>query len=211
MLSDLRYKIFTFGPINGTGPAYVKCRICTGQQVNEMTCVVCDKVKDLDGFSKAQRRTPDTARCLECVRDHLSVEPGLEMDDKEMDDEEISDSDEITNRFDSDEDYDHDSDGGAPLSELSRLQLDSKNGESASQQGSTTPASAVENASEGLSTTRTADGTLWVEQPRARYDGIAFTGYDSQGMAHARIQPEIPEAFCSALTEHSGDHSKEEK
>lgn len=42
-------------------------------------------------------------RCLECVRDHLSVEPGLEMDDKEMDDEEISDSDEITNRFDSDE------------------------------------------------------------------------------------------------------------
>lgn len=24
-------------------------------------------------------------------------------------------------------------------------------------------------------------------------------------------EPEIPEAFCSALTEHSGDHSKEEK
>lgn len=36
------------------------------------------------------------------MRDHLSVEPGLEMDDAEMDDEE-SDSDEVTNRYESDE------------------------------------------------------------------------------------------------------------
>lgn len=56
----------------------------------------------------------------------------------------------------------------------------------------------MENASEGPSTTRTADGTLWVEQPRARYDGIAFTGYDSQGMAHARIR-----APSTSMTENS--------
>ncbi|KAA6414773.1 MAG: hypothetical protein FRX48_01523 [Lasallia pustulata] len=193
-LSDLRYRIFTFGPINGTGPAYVKCRLCTGQQVNEMTCVVCDAVKGLDGFSKAQRRNPDKARCLECVRDHLSVEPGLEMDEEEGSDSD----DEVTNRFDSDDEYDHDSDAGAPLSDMSKLQLDPTNADSSSQQGSATPASAVENASQGPSTTITADGTTWQEQPRTRYAGVAFTGYDSHGVAHARIR-----APSTSLTDQS--------
>ncbi|MCJ1299599.1 hypothetical protein MMC08_002391 [Hypocenomyce scalaris] len=181
-LSELRFKIFTFGPINGTGAAYVKCRLCTGQQVNEMTCVVCDAVKGLDGFSKAQRRTPDTARCLECVRDHLSVEPGIELEDEE------NGSDGVTNQYDFDDDDDHNSDGGAPLSDMDKSKLDGTDTDSLSHQGSATPASAIEHASQGPTTTTTADGTVWIEQPRSRHGGIAFTGYDTHGVPHARIR-----------------------
>ena len=36
-------------------------------------------------------------RCLECVRDHLSVEPGIELEDEE------DDSDGVTNQYDFDD------------------------------------------------------------------------------------------------------------
>lgn len=32
-----------------------------GQQVEELTCCICDEVKGLNGFSKVQRRNPDNA------------------------------------------------------------------------------------------------------------------------------------------------------
>lgn len=39
----------------------IKCRKCVQTQNQELTCAICGEVKALDGFSKAQRRTPDTA------------------------------------------------------------------------------------------------------------------------------------------------------
>ena len=39
----------------------VKCRKCSQTQNQELTCAVCNETKALDGFSKAQRRNPDTA------------------------------------------------------------------------------------------------------------------------------------------------------
>ena len=39
----------------------IKCRDCTGEQVKELTCIVCTDVKDLGEFSRAQRRVPDHA------------------------------------------------------------------------------------------------------------------------------------------------------
>lgn len=35
--------------------------MCTGGQVVELHCCMCDKTKGLDKFSKAQRRNPDKA------------------------------------------------------------------------------------------------------------------------------------------------------
>ena len=48
-----------YGNIGSHGQ--IKCRTCTGQQVIEMECIMCDTVKELDGFYKAQRRNPDQA------------------------------------------------------------------------------------------------------------------------------------------------------
>lgn len=39
----------------------VACRKCVGLQNVEMECVMCEQIKGLDGFTKAQRRNPDTA------------------------------------------------------------------------------------------------------------------------------------------------------
>ena len=67
-LADLRFKILMYGKKNTQGapapPNSIRCRICTGAQVTEMTCIICDEVKELDGFAKAQRRTPDEAVSL---------------------------------------------------------------------------------------------------------------------------------------------------
>ena len=37
--------------------------MCTGEQVNELTCYVCEETKGLGDFAKAQRRDPDAAVC----------------------------------------------------------------------------------------------------------------------------------------------------
>ena len=58
-LADLKYKILITDNAGAHGD--IKCRSCTGQQVIEMECIICDTVKELDGFFKAQRRNPDQA------------------------------------------------------------------------------------------------------------------------------------------------------
>ena len=72
---------------------WITCRACVGVQKAEMQCVVCEKVKGLDGFAKTQRRDPDNAvsclpnrrqvetcdsslqRCLICVAVHVNAAP----------------------------------------------------------------------------------------------------------------------------------------
>lgn len=39
----------------------IKCRKCAHTQNQELTCAICNETKALDGFSKAQRRSPDMA------------------------------------------------------------------------------------------------------------------------------------------------------
>ena len=60
-LQDLKFKHLQYGPVSLTGPGYIKCRHCTGQQVTEMECTVCDEVKPLSEFGKNHRREPDKA------------------------------------------------------------------------------------------------------------------------------------------------------
>ncbi|KAL8689667.1 MAG: hypothetical protein Q9218_004714 [Villophora microphyllina] len=72
-LIDLRHRLA--GPNGDKARSAVAeiitCRACTGGPVNELTCCICGEVKGLDGFSKAQRKDPDLARCIICVHEHL--------------------------------------------------------------------------------------------------------------------------------------------
>jgi hypothetical protein len=62
-LMDLRNYLAMGNTITEWG-MLIDCRQCTGVQIHEMTCAVCDETKGLDGFSKAQRHNPDNAVCL---------------------------------------------------------------------------------------------------------------------------------------------------
>ena len=40
---------------------WVPCVSCTPKQVTELECCICEEVKDLSGFAKAQRRLGENA------------------------------------------------------------------------------------------------------------------------------------------------------
>ncbi|KAL4893204.1 Stc1 domain-containing protein [Aspergillus ambiguus] len=73
-LEDLRHAIFT-DHINPTVTGAVRCRECVGGQRVELRCCICDMVKGLDQFAKAQRSHGDAARCLDCVQHHVEADP----------------------------------------------------------------------------------------------------------------------------------------
>ncbi|KAL8641669.1 MAG: hypothetical protein Q9228_001551 [Teloschistes exilis] len=72
----------------------ITCRTCTGGPINELTCSICGEVKGLDGFSKAQRKDPDEARCILCL--HQQSEEGWAHAEPNHEDSEDDDSDDST-------------------------------------------------------------------------------------------------------------------
>ncbi|KAL8997039.1 MAG: hypothetical protein Q9169_003580 [Polycauliona sp. 2 TL-2023] len=72
----------------------IVCKQCTPGPVSELICCICNEPKGLEGFSKAQRKDPDLARCLLCVNQHLT-EPLAHLDQEDGLEEEFS-SDEDT-------------------------------------------------------------------------------------------------------------------
>ena len=52
--------------------ASVTCRTCTGGQVTELQCMLCNQIKALEGFTKAQRRNPERAVSLLFVYNQYS-------------------------------------------------------------------------------------------------------------------------------------------
>ncbi|KAI9832352.1 MAG: hypothetical protein M1826_002038 [Phylliscum demangeonii] len=71
----------------------IKCRLCTAGQTTELTCIICTDTKALAEFSKAQRRDPDRARCLNCVLLHVQTEPGMTIIPEDGDDDDDGDGD----------------------------------------------------------------------------------------------------------------------
>ncbi|KAL6235210.1 hypothetical protein BDW75DRAFT_240378 [Aspergillus navahoensis] len=57
---------------------HATCRGCTGGQVMELRCCVCDQVKGLDDFAVRQRKEHEFARCLVCVQGHKDAEPVID-------------------------------------------------------------------------------------------------------------------------------------
>ncbi|KAI9792398.1 MAG: hypothetical protein M1816_002282 [Peltula sp. TS41687] len=76
-LGNLSFAAARSGQVLATN-SKIKCRLCTGGSVTELQCMICEEIQGLEGFSKAQRKDPDKARCLKCVQMHLDTEPGLE-------------------------------------------------------------------------------------------------------------------------------------
>ena len=48
---------------NASVEEWVPCVTCTPKQVTELECCICEEVKDLSGFAKAQRRVGEEALC----------------------------------------------------------------------------------------------------------------------------------------------------
>ncbi|KAL8797142.1 MAG: hypothetical protein Q9195_000609 [Heterodermia aff. obscurata] len=100
-LLDFRQRLARNPALASESTASVVCRTCTGGQVTELECTQCNTIKALEGFTKAQRRDPDFARCILCVNLDLK-EPtaGLEggRDDESTDDN-SDDNDGMTNPY----------------------------------------------------------------------------------------------------------------
>ncbi|BCS26533.1 uncharacterized protein APUU_51244S [Aspergillus puulaauensis] len=57
---------------------YAACRNCTGGQVMELRCCICDQIKGLDDFAINQRKEHELARCIDCVQGHKESDPVVE-------------------------------------------------------------------------------------------------------------------------------------
>ncbi|CRG91864.1 hypothetical protein PISL3812_08918 [Talaromyces islandicus] len=79
----------------------LRCRYCTGELSEEITCVSCRKSKLKEQFFKSQRSNLDTATCINCVADAQSSRPwdandGAKGSDDEYDDDDDDDDDSTT-------------------------------------------------------------------------------------------------------------------
>ncbi|MCJ1400268.1 hypothetical protein MMC11_003472 [Xylographa trunciseda] len=202
-LQDLKFKHLQFGKISLSGPGYIKCRHCTGQQVTEIECTVCDEVKPLSEFGKNHRREPDKARCRTCIDEQAALLPGYE--DVEEDDDSEESNDYWRDEFESTVD----SDGGAPLAEVSReltslklAQYDSMIGSSGKLKSSAeaTEKTPSENQADikhgtkaafasGDAQSEVGDG-VWTKQTRDKQAATGarqFTAFDPSGFPHPRF------------------------
>ncbi|KAI9718263.1 MAG: hypothetical protein M1812_004253 [Candelaria pacifica] len=216
-LRDLRDIIYSEGDIDCTKGAYIKCRQCTGQQVNEMTCCVCDAVKGLSGFSKAQRRDPDKARCLDCVAVHIDTDPDYEADSDVSNPYE--DDDHKSGAEDGNDQQSHvnhdtvEDDNLEWFDSLSLTQQNLDNGNataSASQWSGNWNNATSETASQGGVKLERADSeyqhrlSAWEERSSTRKKenhtaGKHFTAYDPEGNAHTRFRAPSTAATSDVL------------
>ncbi|KAG7008332.1 plasma membrane fusion protein [Physcia stellaris] len=71
--SDLKQRMAKNPALGAPSSAIIVCRQCTPGQTHELECFSCGLIKSLDGFTKAQRRHPDNARCILCVNADLEA------------------------------------------------------------------------------------------------------------------------------------------
>ncbi|MCJ1465331.1 hypothetical protein MMC07_003949 [Pseudocyphellaria aurata] len=207
-LGDLKHHI-ALG--NDVKHANIRCRICTGSQVHEMTCAHCNVTKSLEGFSKAQRRTPDSARCYECLNQTLATRPGIknEWEDSSDDDDSEYDSDEVTNIYESQvrtislpyiilhadlPDQASDIDGvTASMQMLTAQNLEyhagSDHPKTEASVGETKISSVVSNKDKMPARSTPGTTNAWNTYAQANSKrATEFTGYDSAGVAHRRVR-----------------------
>ncbi|KAI4144073.1 MAG: hypothetical protein LQ341_002729 [Variospora aurantia] len=132
----------------------ITCRPCTGGQVTELTCCICNKTQGLEAFGKTQRKTPDRAvirrlhtdlrfntdgdkqRCIVCVYDMgrekwAHVEWQAEESEEDDSEDEFGDRS-VTNPYEASS-YRHDDGDGslsAPFREIDLARHDNVHGES---------------------------------------------------------------------------------
>lgn len=60
-LDILRNAMVIEGAKAVTGRGHAKCRTCVGGQTVELRCCICDQIRGLEKFAKAQRQNRDRA------------------------------------------------------------------------------------------------------------------------------------------------------
>lgn len=73
-LSDFKQLLARNPALAAPTSAMIVCRKCTPGQTHELECSTCGLVKSLDGFTKAQRRHPDSAVSTPSVTDSLDLQ-----------------------------------------------------------------------------------------------------------------------------------------
>ncbi|KAL3496023.1 Stc1 domain-containing protein [Aspergillus germanicus] len=73
-LSIVRHAVHEQGN-RALSTGHASCLTCTNGQISELTCIVCEQTKALDGFANNQRKEHENARCLRCVQGHADAEP----------------------------------------------------------------------------------------------------------------------------------------
>ncbi|KAL8700379.1 MAG: hypothetical protein Q9201_005481 [Fulgogasparrea decipioides] len=190
----------------------ITCRACTGGPVNELTCCICGEVKSLDGFSKAQRKDPDAARCILCLHEqaedswaHTDLAGG-ESDDEDSDDDSYAET--ATNPY-TNASYQDEPEVNAATSALKEVNLsqhDKAYGAAGQHKGSTTVSrsnllgSYSDEESKGASFNKGKSKGKENEWQTFALKGsgkkpIEFTGYDSKGDAHRQVR--APSSVCS--------------
>ncbi|KAL8731077.1 MAG: hypothetical protein Q9181_004435 [Wetmoreana brouardii] len=213
-LLDLKHRIA--GPQGGKAKSaiaeVITCRVCTGGPVNELTCCICGEVKSLDGFSKAQRKDPDAARCILCLHEQAEESwahtdlAGGESDDEDSDDDSYAET--ATNPY-TNASYQDEPEVHAATSALKQVNLsqhDKAYGAADKHKGSTVASqsdllgSYSDEESKGASFNKGKGKAKENEWQTFASKGsgkkpIEFTGYDSTGGAHRQVR--APSTVCS--------------
>ncbi|MCJ1346828.1 hypothetical protein MMC31_005046 [Peltigera leucophlebia] len=200
----------------------IRCRTCTACQTHEMTCCICNEVKGLDAFSKAQRRTPDRARCQECVNQHLTLRPGFrEYDDVELEDDSDDSTNMLTNNYESHASWHPGSDITgleAGMQRLTTENLQAQFGDDMPKAGAVTeteylgPTSKKDKGPARQENHTDVDGWQVYSRTNAKAHGqtpIEFTGFDPQGAPHrqTRAPSIISEDFGSRRSNQTSRHT----
>ncbi|KAL8969639.1 MAG: hypothetical protein Q9183_001906 [Haloplaca sp. 2 TL-2023] len=190
----------------------ITCRTCTGGPVNELTCCICGEVKGLDGFSKAQRKDPDLARCILCLHEqseevwaHSAVgnrEPDAGSSDSDDDSDNDYGYDDTTTNAYSSASYRDNADLHHATSALDAVNLskhDKTYGASEQPKGKTV---ATQSDLLGSYSDDDSTDTAWGKgkgkakendwqsfaSKKSRKQNSQFTGFDSQGGAHRQVR-----------------------
>ncbi|KAF3480543.1 uncharacterized protein GIQ15_05890 [Arthroderma uncinatum] len=193
-LDELRKAMaYNTGVTGISRPGYAGCRSCVSHQTVELTCSICDKTKSLEFFSKNQRSSPDTARCKNCIQDHLDAEPIAEVI-KELDDGETTF--ESTTAYQSElNDQTLSSFHTLSVNEGARVRNLMDGDDTASRARTQTTRIDQEDA--------LSMGGVWIEQGRQHpppsvdpsgEEGIEYVAYDNQGIPHARTAVPITQS-----------------
>ncbi|CAF9933087.1 MAG: hypothetical protein ALECFALPRED_005474 [Alectoria fallacina] len=205
---------------NAALEGWVPCVSCTPKQVTELECCICEEIKDLDGFAKAQRRLGENARCITCVailngdtpvdgsyREHFKNQLGEDEDGYGSDDS-------CSNAHENSTFGETESNAGVSLSsgsgyDLNQENLKTLNISSDGQSSKPTASQAATSASvPATKRIRVAAGTgKWQEFAKEgggesveSISGVEFTGFDHYGNAHQVVRP-----ASTVVSDHSDD------
>ncbi|KAL9610149.1 MAG: hypothetical protein Q9167_005127 [Letrouitia subvulpina] len=188
--ATLRARITTQGARASAPTAEViTCRVCVGGQVHELCCMMCNEVKGLHAFAKAQRKDPDNASEEKWATNEWRKED-LAEDDSE------SDTDIQTNAYDTGSDTEGESESHLSIG-LNEMNLQKHDAGERPDRYSAVGGVAISESdllgsysdeeSHGGTSPKQNTQKKWTEFAKKSGRELAYTGYDPQGLPHRQV------------------------